>query len=54
MDINKKIALLEKLTGKKVTLEEAHDHEDCHCGNSCCTDKQPIKEAEKSKDTPKA
>lgn len=34
---------IQKLTNKKVTLEESHD--DCHCGGSCCTDKESLKEA---------
>lgn len=40
--LDKTITLLEKITGKKVMLEEEHE---CHCGGSCCTDKGPLKES---------
>jgi len=33
---------IQKLTNKKITLKESHD--DCHCGGSCCTDKESLKE----------
>lgn len=42
MTLEKQIQLLEKLTGKKVNLEEGHDH--CDCGGHCCTDKESLKE----------